>query len=72
MRWQQSYLDAVAPTVVGRLNICSSSLGPNRLEVLEPGISMSQQMSRVIAFDVAVMAQKVKVVNKDQCTAVVN
>ena len=29
--------------------------------------STSQQMSRVIAFDIAVVAQKVKVVNEDRC-----
>ena len=30
-------------------------------------VSISQQMSRVIAFDIAVVAQKVKVVNEDRC-----
>ena len=30
-------------------------------------VSISQQMSRVIAFDIAVLAQKVKVVNEDRC-----
>ena len=30
-------------------------------------MSIGQQMSRVIAFDIAVLAQKVKVVNEDRC-----
>ena len=30
-------------------------------------VSISQQMSRVIAFDIAVVAQKVKVVNEHRC-----
>ena len=30
-------------------------------------VSISQQMSLVIAFDIAVVAQKVKVVNEDRC-----